>query len=75
MPSRSPVWCRFADMDDGYSIGFFGQDMDLMTAPIGLRGQSQVVMQVSGVVRDVPTAKWAVWITGADLTNMKDWPV
>lgn len=73
-PFRSPVWCRFADMGDDYSIGFFGQDMDLMTKPIGLKGQSQVVMQVSGVVRDVPTAKWAMWITGADLTNMKDWP-
>lgn len=75
VPSRSPVWCRFADMGDNYSIGFFGQDMDLMTAPIGLRGQTQVVMQVSGVVRDVATAKWALWITGADLTNMKDWPI
>lgn len=75
-PYTSPFFCRFADMAGNYAMGFIAQSMDVMTAPIGLRGQTQVVMQVSGVVRDVTGCKWALWIAGPkdDIANMVTWP-
>ena len=76
VPYTSPFFCKFADINGAYSMGFLAQSMDTLTAPIGLRGQSQVVMQVSGVVRDAVGCKWAIWIAGviANIANMATWP-
>ena len=47
-----------------------------MTGPIGLKGQSQVIMQVTGVVRDPGngTAGWGMWLTGPAVDKMITWP-
>lgn len=74
-PYTSPFWAKFPDLASAYSIGFLAQNVHWMSKPITLRGQNQVVMQVTGLVAAPASgAAWALWLTGADLTNMSTWP-
>lgn len=66
-PYTSPFWSRFPTMAGDYALGFFAQSVHWMSQPLGLRGEGQVVMQVSGVVADVAGAQWALWLAAKDL--------
>jgi hypothetical protein len=59
-------------------MGFFAQNVHWMSAPIGVQGESQVIMRVSGLVADAVGAQWGLWIakTGATgMTAASVWPV
>ncbi len=76
-PYVSPFFCSFkSPQATPYAIGFFAQAMDVLSSPIGLKGQTQVLMQVTGVVRDPgnSTAGWGMWMAGPALDKCITWP-
>lgn len=70
----SPVFVKLATPDNAYRMGFFAQMVDFMARPIGLQGESIVVMQVEGIVRNTSSADWALWIAHSGLSGMTAWP-
>lgn len=72
-PYTSPFWTKYPDLAGANAIGFFAQTVDWMAQAVGLQGESQVVMRVSGIVRDAPGAKWGVWLAAADYSGVV-WP-
>jgi hypothetical protein len=45
-----------------------------MSQPIGVEGQSQVLMRVSGLVTDAVGAQWALWLAATSMTGASVWP-
>jgi hypothetical protein len=76
-PYYSPFWVKFPDLAGTSAMGFYAQNVHWMTAPIGVQGESQVVMKVTGLVTDATGAQWALWMakTGAaSMTGPSVWP-
>lgn len=73
-PFASPFWVKFPDLAGTRAAGFFAQNVHWMSAPIGVQGERQVVMQVSGLVTDAPGAQWALWLAATSMTGASVWP-
>lgn len=76
-PYVTPFWASFPDIAGTSAMGFFAQNVHWMSAPIGVQGESQVIMKVSGLVADAVGAQWGLWIakTGATgMTAASVWP-
>ena len=71
-PGGSPT-AQLMKTSGVYALGFFAQNVHWMSQPIGLQGESQVVMGVTGMVADVAGAQWGVYLAGADYTGVV-WP-
>ncbi len=73
----SPFWTSFPNLDATTAMGFFAQNVHWMNAPVGVQGESQVIMRVTGMVADAVGAQWGLWIakTGAgSLSAAGTWP-
>lgn len=73
-PFTSPFWVKFPDLAGTRAMGFFAQNVHWMSAPIGVQGERQVVMQVSGLVTDAPGAQWGLWLAATSMTGASVWP-
>ena len=74
-PYNSPFWARFPDLAGTRAMGFFAQNVHWMAAPIGVQGESQVLMKVTGLVTDAVGAQWGLWLAAASLTDAAVWPI
>jgi hypothetical protein len=45
-----------------------------MSAPIGVQGESQVQMRVTGLVTDAVGAQWGLWLAATSMTGASVWP-
>jgi hypothetical protein len=73
-PYFSPFWIKFPDLAGTRAMGFFAQNVHWMSAPIGVQGESQVQMKVTGLVTDAVGAQWALWLAATTLTGASVWP-
>jgi hypothetical protein len=76
-PYVTPFWSSFPDLANNHAMGFFAQNVHWMSAPIGVQGESQVLMKVNGLVSDAAGAQWGIWIAKAgasSLTGPSVWP-
>lgn len=73
-PYYSPFWTRFPDLAGTSVMGFFAQRVHWMAQPVGVQGESQVIMQVQGLVTGAPGAAWGLWLAAADLEDASAWP-
>jgi hypothetical protein len=73
-PYYSPFWVKFPDLAGTRAMGFFAQNVHWMSQPIGVEGQSQVLMRVSGLVTDAVGAQWALWLAATSMTGASVWP-
>lgn len=73
-PYYSPFWIKFPDLAGTRAMGFFAQNVHWMSAPIGVQGESQVQMRVTGLVTEAVGAQWALWLAAASLTGPSVWP-
>jgi hypothetical protein len=73
-PFFSPFWVKFPDLAGTRAMGFFAQNVHWMSAPIGVQGESQVQMRVTGLVTDAVGAQWGLWLAATSLTGASVWP-
>jgi hypothetical protein len=73
-PFSSPFWVKFPDLSGTRAMGFFAQNVHWMSQPIGVEGQSQVLMRVSGLVNDAVGAQWGLWLAATSMTGASVWP-
>ncbi|MFZ2361861.1 MAG: hypothetical protein WA040_21170 [Anaerolineae bacterium] len=73
-PFYSPFWVKFPDLAGTRAMGFFAQNVHWMSAPIGVQGESQVQMRVTGLVTDAVGAQWGLWLAATSMTGASVWP-
>jgi hypothetical protein len=73
-PFYSPFWVKFPDLAGTRAMGFFAQNVHWMSAPIGVEGESQVLMRVTGLVTDAVGAQWGLWLAASSMTGASVWP-
>jgi hypothetical protein len=73
-PYYSPFWVKFPDLAGTRAMGFFAQNVHWMSQPIGVQGESQVLMRVSGIVTDAVGAQWGLWLAATSMTGASVWP-
>ena len=66
--STSPIFAHFDSPNGAYKMGFFAQTVDWMARPVALAGESVVVMQVDGMVRNSTGADWGLWLCHSALS-------
>lgn len=70
----SPIFAKFESPDAAYKMGFFAQTVDWMARPVGLQGESVVIMQMEGMVRNSTGADWGLWLAHSAISGMTTWP-
>lgn len=69
----SPIFAHFDSPNGAYKMGFFAQTVDWMARPVTLAGESVVVMQVDGMVRNSTGADWGLWLAHSALSGASAW--